>query len=699
MYLNRILRNGKYISLLFIFLILSCSENYKDRIASDFETLKSLPEFEIIYPADSTIFPPEIVAPTFRWADMRGNTNNWIVIVSKDNDIKFVSNILNNSEWKPDSSLWEMIKGISVEEEISVNIVGVNKDNPADFLSGSQVNIITSKDSVDAPIFYRAVPLPFFYAVNNQSSISWRLGDISSNSESHVVIENLPVCGNCHSFSSNGKYIGMDVDYANDKGSYFISEIKEKTSLGIENIITWSDYRRDDGQLTFGLLSQISPNGRYALSTVKDRSIFVPKDDIFYSQLFFPIKGIVCIYDSKNNTFKELKGADDPKYVQSNPTWSPDGKYIIFAKSPYFYHAQAERSEKPVLPTEFAADFIEGRREFKYDLYKIPFNDGKGGKAVPLEGASNNGKSNYFPKFSPDGKWIVFTKADNFMLLQPDAKLYIMPANGGKPCLMKCNTTSMNSWHSWSPNGKWMVFSSKLNGAYTQLYLTHIDENGIDSPPVYLENLSVEERAANIPEFVNIPANKRFDLVENFLHTEYYANVRADMKARAGDIRGAFSELDRAIEYDPDDFLNNYNRARLEIQHKNYDNALKDLNRAIELKSDDYMCYYERAYVEIYQGKYKKAITDLNKTISLNSKYAKAYFSRGIARYYLTDYQNAIIDFTESIKIDTSFAQAFYHRGLAQIAIVNQNSGCEDFRKAMDLGYQEARQALMEYCR
>jgi hypothetical protein len=35
-----------------------------------------------------------------------------------------------------------------------------------------------------------------------------------------------------------------------------------------------------------------------------------------------------------------------------------------------------------------------------YDLYRIPFNEGKGGKAERVVGASENGLSNNFPKVS-----------------------------------------------------------------------------------------------------------------------------------------------------------------------------------------------------------------------------------------------------------------------------------------------------------
>jgi len=39
------------------------------------------------------------------------------------------------------------------------------------------------------------------------------------------------------------------------------------------------------------------------------------------------------------------------------------------------------------------------RNSDHYDLYRIPFNNGKGGTPEPIPGASDNGLSNSFPKF------------------------------------------------------------------------------------------------------------------------------------------------------------------------------------------------------------------------------------------------------------------------------------------------------------
>jgi hypothetical protein len=47
-----------------------------------------------------------------------------------------------------------------------------------------------------------------------------------------------------------------------------------------------------------------------------------------------------------------------------------------------------------------------------------------------------------------------------------------------------------------------MVFTCKANSPYTELYLTHIDENGAASPGIRLFRFSSNEFAALIPEFI-----------------------------------------------------------------------------------------------------------------------------------------------------------------------------------------------------
>jgi len=183
--------------------------------------------------------------------------------------------------------------------------------------------------------------------------------------------------------------------------------------------------------------------------------------------------------------------------VQTDGVWSPDGKYIVFAR------AAARDPREPGQKLALRAN-DPNETPIQYDLYRVPFNDGKGGTPERIVGASQNGMSNNFPKVSPDGRWIVFVQCHNGQLMRPDSQLFIVPFAGGQARRMRANTRLMNSWHSFSPNGHWMVFSSKARSPYTQMYLTHIDTDGNDSPAILIDNATAANRAINIPEFVNI---------------------------------------------------------------------------------------------------------------------------------------------------------------------------------------------------
>jgi hypothetical protein len=467
------------------------------------------------YPFDGTLFPPEIVPPTFRWKDTSPTARRWLVRIAFADGGPDVRLLLHRPQWTPGPQEWESLKQRSLERDARVLILGLGRGGTPRILSRADLSFRTSKDPVGAPLFYREVILPFLEADKDPSRIRWRFGSIDSPQPPPIILEHLPVCANCHSFNRDGTILGMDADYANNKGSYVITPIKEQMVLTPADIITWNDYER--GGQTFGLLSQMSPDGRYSISTVKDLAVFVPRPPLAFSQLFYPVKGILCLYDTQTHTFRALPGADDPNLVQSNAVWSPDGKDLVFARRRMADLSRTRGQGHSPLTRSDCELLIQDGKPFRFDLYKIPFNEGRGGTPAPLRGACGDDVSNFFPRYSPDGKWIVFCRARSYMLLQPDSELYIVPAEGGPARRLRCNTHRMNSWHSWSPNGKWLVFSSKAWSDYTQLCLTHIDANGDSTPPVLLAHLTAPDRAANIPEFLNTPPGAIVKIREQFV--------------------------------------------------------------------------------------------------------------------------------------------------------------------------------------
>ncbi len=602
---------------------------------------------EITYPLDETLFPPEIVAPTFVWKDETEGVAQWRVLLRFGPPGEVLRFSTAEPRWRPSEQDWAEIKRRTMERDGEVAVVGVGPGAVA--ASAATLRIRTSTDPVGDSIFYREVPLPFIDAVQDPSRIRWRFGSIDSEAAPPIVLENLPVCGNCHSFSGDGSVLGLDVDYGNDKGAYAILPVSQQMVMNDEKIITWSDYKKDDGELTFGLLSQVSPDGRYVISTVKDRAVFVATPEIAFSQLFFPIKGILVVYDTQTGTYEPLPGADDPEYVQSNPTWSPDGKSIVFARTKAYRKAGIANAQNILLNEKDVPEFTQDKEPFKFDLYRVPFNEGRGGKAEPIEGASHNGMSNYFAKFSPDGKWIVFCKAENYMLLMPDSELYIVPAEGGEARRLRANTPLMNSWHSFSSNGRWLVFSSKANTPYTQLFLTHIDEDGQSTPPVVLERFTGSDRAANIPEFVPLAAESIAKIEERFL--DAYSFLRAGMaNERTG----------------------------------NYPAAVRAYRRGLEVEPENVELLNSLGFALFQQGESHEAVAELEKALEADPKHVKAHNNMALASIDLGELELAEAHYRESLAIEPQ-AAIYNDLGFVLERQGMTEEAVEQFRKSLEL--------------
>jgi Flp pilus assembly protein TadD len=634
----------------------------------------------IDYPAEGSIFPPEFPPPTWQWRDAGDKATFWQIDITFSDSAPSIHTVsagermrigeidprcVSSSNrppaltpeqaaahtWTPDSVIWSSIKERSVGRPATIVITGHRRVYSKKIISRGQVSITTSSDPVGAPIFYRDVPL---MPSENEKGvikplapeaiplISWRLRNIGDR-KSRVLMQDLHTCANCHSFSADGKTLAMDMDGPrNEKGLYAIVKVQPRMSIRNEDLVAWSTFRGKLGsKLRVGFMSQISPDGRYVITSVNDPGIDQsdyerrkdPKDlvrnyyvanfkDYRFLQVFYPTHGVLAWYSHESGHLKYLSGADDTRYVHANAVWSPDGKYLVFVR------AQA-RDAYPAggQTAHYANDPNE--TQIKYDLYRIPFNGGKGGHPEPIPGASQNGMSNSFPKISPDGRWIVFVQCRNGLLMRPDGRFFIVPANGGTARLMKCNTPLMNSWHSFSPNGRWLVFSSKSRSPYTQMFLTHIDESGVDSPPILIENATAANRAVNIPEFVNIPpdgmAKIETPAAEYALHT------------------------DLAIEL---------------MKNRRYAAAVLEWNKALELVPMEPLAHNNLGVALMETEKVDEAIEHYRKALLFNPRYSEAYNNLGEALAGKGADNDAIAQFEKAVQLDSGFTTARANLGM-----------------------------------
>jgi tetratricopeptide (TPR) repeat protein len=637
----------------------------------------------IDYPADGSVFPPEIIAPTFLWRDAAEGTTGWLIdvafgdgspgiqarsqgerlrigeidqrCIAETNELpRLTPEQAAARTWTPDAETWAAIKNHSTERPATVTITGFGDANPDAAVSRGQVIIQTSKDPVGAPIFYRDVPLmpselekgvikPL--APKAMWLIGWRLRNIGD-SRSRLLLEGMHTCANCHSFSRDGKTLGMDLDGpANDKGLYAIAPIQPQMSIRNEDVISWTSFRDETApQTRVGFMSQVSPDGQYVVTSVRGKYYVANYKDYRFLQVFYPTSGILAWYNRATKRMQALPGADDPRYVHTDAVWSPDGKYLVFAraeaKGPY--PAGQKLAEHANDPDE---------TPIQYDLYRIPFNEGRGGQAEPIAGASRNGRSNNFPKVSPDGRWIVFVKCRNGQLMRPDSQLYIVPAAGGQARRMRCNTPLMNSWHSFSPNGRWLVFSSKSRSPYTEMFLTHLDEEGNDSPAILIENSTAANRAVNIPEFVNILPDGllKIDVPAAEVYRLFDSAVELAAKGQEG---AAIAEWRKALEVDPGDPQVRNNLGEHLLRRGEFDEAITHFRKAVEINPEYAEAQSNLGIALSQQGRFNEAVVHLQKAVEIKPGIVQSYQNLGNALYMEGKIPEALARWREGLRVD-----------------------------------------------
>ncbi len=686
----------------------------------------ALAAITIDYPSDQTLFPPDFAPPTFQWRDADPASIVWRIDVSfadHSSTLQLKSNgermrigdidercakagavppILTPEQatghtWKPDAETWAAILKHSVKRPASLTITGFRDQALTQPSSQGHVALQASKDPVGAPIFFRDVPL-ISVPVGEKGVImpiptaaipfiAWRLRYVGE-TKSRLMMEGLPTCINCHSFSKDGTALGIDVDGpGNDKGLYGIVPVKRETSIRNENVLRWSSFAEEKASKRFGFMSQISPDGQYVITSIENPGSHIKDfDSRFYNgfyrdygfgQVFYPTKGILAWYSKASGKLKPLPGADDPAFVQASAFWSPDGKYLVFSRAP---------AKEPYHEGQNVAQYANSPDEtqIQYDLYRIPFNNGKGGTPERIEGASQNGMSNNFPKVSPDGRWIVFVQNRNGLLMRPDSNLYIVPFNGGKARRLDCNLPRMNSWHTFSPNGRWLAFSSKGRTLYTQLFLTHIDEDGKDSPAVLIENATAANRGVNIPEFVNIPPDGMVKM--DAPATEFYrlTDVAGEL-ARKGDYTAAATEWNKAVELDPADGKARYHLAYALDKQGQLDQAIAQYRKAVELDATNAAAYSSLSVVLARAGNLPDSIAAAKQALALNPKDVLTEGNLAASLLETGQTDEAVEHINKALELDPEFPDAHNMLGIVLAREGKLDEAIAHLQKAVSL--------------
>lgn len=294
-------------------------------------------------------------------------------------------------------------------------------------------------------------------------------------------------CVNCHSFrmqdpsrmvfhmrAANGGTVYMD--------SKHIEKLNTKTDKTISNLVYpyWH------------------PEGRYIAFSVNRTFQSFHAADHNRIEVFDAASDVVVMDTEKMEVFSNPELMRDDAF-ETFPTFSPDGKSLYFCSAP-------------------AVDPMpDGYRNVHYNLCRVDFDPvaGRVGSRIDTLFHATDSSSASFPRISPDGKTLVFTKHGygNFSIWHKDADLYAIDLESGdiRPFDV-ANAPGVDSYHSWSSNSRFLVFSSRrIDGLYTRLYMTYVDEAGQEHKPFLLPQRNPKKFyedlmfSYNIPEFIKGP--------------------------------------------------------------------------------------------------------------------------------------------------------------------------------------------------
>jgi tetratricopeptide (TPR) repeat protein len=231
------------------------------------------------------------------------------------------------------------------------------------------------------------------------------------------------------------------------------------------------------------------------------------------------------------------------------------------------------------------------------------------------------------------------------------------------------------------------------------------------SDPLTFYSSAIEQNqrscfAYNNRGFINSKKGDNTKAIEDYTHAielnpdfaQAYYN-RGNTYYSKGLLDKSTSDYTRAIELEPK-YVDAYtNRAAVFLKMGLYDKAIDDCSKAVELNPKNAMSYCNRGALYLDKGLPERAIIDCSKAIELKPNYAMAFSIRGDSYKLRGIYDQALADYSNALALQPNMADVYNNRGIVYFAKGLKDNACQDFKRAARLGFKEAQENLLKFCK
>jgi hypothetical protein len=385
----------------------------------------------MIYPSDQTRFPRNIYRTLFQWRTA-GYSQFRLTFTGPGSTVTVYTDGANPlcaaktpaaGCWEADESAWTFIAGSNSGATVTWTVDGLDGSTSPATIRRGKTPAPAALDKVTIGFSQQDVVGAVFYWSTTSAGIR-RANIADAAPEDYITgvpgtTYSTPVdkvkCVACHVVSRDGKYLVAPVS-AMSGNSLWVAEV---TKVAPPN----------------PLVKSIANTGGHGFGTIS------PDDNT-----------VVASFNGKLWTVDRATGAFGanitltPFAAGTQPDWSPDNKQLVFATG---------NGDAPGMAS----------------LALLPYNNPGWGTPVTLVAAG--GSSNLFPMFSPDGKWIAYSRGKGGHG-DLTAQLWVVGGSVGSTPVEMINANRMvsgilgngqteNSQPTWAPPGDlyWVAFNSQ----------------------------------------------------------------------------------------------------------------------------------------------------------------------------------------------------------------------------------------------